>query len=128
MTPSAAILENHGLAIEFREATPDVLAAAGVEIEHHWIAEEVYSKRAVVQPGAILSKHIHPFDHASALIRGTVTLEIDGVSQEITGPRMLLVEAGKFHTIRAVTEVVWHCIHITSDTDPDSVDATILKG
>jgi quercetin dioxygenase-like cupin family protein len=108
--------------------TDDQLAAAGVDIEHHFIADEVYSKRTSIKAGASLGKHTHPFDHASALISGTVLLVVNGVKREITGPRMLLIEANKEHAIHALTDVVWHCLHITSDTDPASVDATILKG
>ena len=107
----------------------DVLQAAGVDIQHHFVADEVYLKRAQIVAGTSLGKHTHPFDHASALVLGTVLLEVEGcASREVTGPAMLLIQAWKSHRITALTDVVWHCIHITSDTDSDSVDATILKG
>lgn len=106
----------------------DVLQKAGVDISHHWVEDEVYLKRTLIKAGVVLGKHMHPFDHASALVSGTVSLCVDGETRDVTGPAMLLIQAGKDHAITAVTDVVWHCIHITSDTDPESVDATILKG
>ena len=109
-------------------ATPDVLAAAGVDITHHFVTDEVYSKRAHVKAGSQLVQHIHPYDHAAALVSGTVRLQVDGLSRTVTGPRMLLITAGRAHQITALTDVVWHCLHITADTDPMTVDATILKG
>ena len=110
------------------EATPDALEGMGVGIEHHFIAGEVYSKRAVVKAGCRLVQHIHPYDHAAALVSGTVHLLVDGRSKFVVGPAMLLIAAGRAHGITALTDVVWHCLHITADTDPMTVDATILKG
>ena len=99
-----------------------------IDITHHWVAEEVYSKRTKIAAGLKLTQHIHPYDHASALVAGTVLLEVDGEKREVTGPAMLMIEAGKEHSVTALTDVVWHCIHITDDTDPETVDQTILKG
>ena len=110
------------------EATPDALTAAGVDITHHFIVGEVYSKRAHVKAGCRLVQHIHPYDHAAALVSGTVRLVVDGRSRFVVGPAMLLITAGRAHGITALTDVVWHCLHITADTDPVTVDATILKG
>jgi quercetin dioxygenase-like cupin family protein len=97
-----------------------------IDITHHWVADEVYSKRTKIAAGMKLTQHIHPYDHASALISGTVLLEVDGEKREITGPDMLLIRAGKEHSVTALTDVVWHCIHITDDTDPETVDQSIL--
>lgn len=99
-----------------------------LDITHHWVEDEIYSKRGRFDAGVLLTQHTHPYDHASALVRGTVILEVDGVSKELTGPCMLMIEAGKVHSITTKTEAVWHCIHICSDTDPETVDATILGG
>lgn len=99
-----------------------------VDIQHHWIADEVYSKRTRIPAGVMLTQHIHPYDHASALVSGRVLLAVDGIESEICGPAMLIIEAGKVHSVTAITDVVWHCIHITDDTDPDTVDKSILDG
>ena len=101
------------------------LAELGVDLSHHFVAGEIYSKRTVVPAGVQLAKHTHSYDHASALVSGTVRLTVDGVSQEVTGPRILLIEAGKAHSIVALTPVVWHCIHIESETDPEKIDAAL---
>lgn len=97
-----------------------------IDITHHWVADEVYSKRTRIAAGLKLTQHIHPYDHASALVSGTVLLEVDGERREITGPAMMMIEAGKEHSVTALTDVVWHCIHITDDTDPETVDQSIL--
>ena len=68
------------LAIPPGAVSPD---AVGVETSHHWISDdELYSKRHVIKAGVILGQHSHPYDHASALISGTVRLQVDGAERE----------------------------------------------
>jgi quercetin dioxygenase-like cupin family protein len=98
----------------------------GVAIKHHF-AGGLYSKETVIPAGVKLTQHVHPYDHASALVSGKVLLEVDGICREVTGPAMLMIEAGKAHGVTALTDVVWHCIHITKDADPETVDQSILK-
>lgn len=99
---------------------------SSLEIEHHWVAEEVYSKRTVIPAGLKLTQHSHPYDHASALVSGSVLFEVDGDASVVTGPAMLMVLAGKQHSVTAITDSIWHCLWVCSDTNPDTVDKTIL--
>lgn len=108
-------------------AQPADLTRLGVDVTHHFVADEVYLKRSVIRAGAVLAKHTHDYDHASALVRGTVRLVVDGVAREVTGPKMLLIEAGKAHSITSVTPVIWHCIHITDETDPERIDDALVS-
>lgn len=101
----------------------------GIDVSHNWVADEVYSKRVTVPAGRKLTQHVHPHDHASALVRGTVVIEVDGVTREITGPAMLMIQAGKEHSITALTDVVWHCLWLVSfSEDPEEIDRRILLG
>lgn len=97
-----------------------------LNISHHWAADEVYSKRTLIPAGVILTQHVHPYDHASALVSGTAVVEVDGISEVHEAPKMLMIKAGRAHSVSALTDVVWHCIHVTSDTNPETVDQTIL--
>lgn len=97
-----------------------------LQIEHHFVANEVYSKRTTIPAGVLLTQHVHLYDHASALISGTAVVAVDGDEREYTGPCMLMIKAGSAHSVRAITEVVWHCIHITGETDAAQVDAGLI--
>jgi quercetin dioxygenase-like cupin family protein len=99
---------------------------ADLDIAHHFVGGELYFKRTKINAGMKLTQHIHPYDHASALVSGTVVLEVDGSHKTLTGPAWVLVQAGKAHSVTALTDAVWHCGHITNDTDPETVDHTIL--
>lgn len=120
--------------VDFSAPTPtiqpmslnDDFGGLDVTVTHHWVEGEVYSKRTEFAAGVVLGQHAHKYDHASALVRGTVRLEVDGETRTVTGPKILLIEAGKQHRITSLTPVVWHCIHIASEGDPDSIDAGLI--
>ena len=103
------------------------LEQVGVEVLHHFTAG-VYAKQARIPAGITLTQHVHVHDHMSVLAQGQVFVEVDGHRQSYIAPHCLTIKAGKVHSIHAVTEAVWLCIHATDDTDPETVDQTILKG
>jgi quercetin dioxygenase-like cupin family protein len=104
----------------------DQLAAAGVGITHHF-AGGVYAKETHIPAGTRLAKHSHPsFDHLSALMLGSVVVDVDGKRRLYDAPAMLTIKAGKEHEVTAVTDAVWACIHATEETDPEKVDAGLI--
>lgn len=96
-----------------------------LNITHHF-GGGVYAKETAVPAGCILVQHKHEHDHLSVLASGTVELLVDGVRSEITGPACVTIRAGKHHGIRALTNVVWYCIHATDCTDPEQVDEVLV--
>ena len=105
----------------------DKLAAYGVEIVHHF-GGGTYAKEARIPAGVVLTQHTHPHDHLSVLAQGVALVEVDGQSQYFTGPCCINIKAGAPHKVEAKTPVVWFCIHATDDTDPETVDTSILSG
>lgn len=94
-------------------------------ITHHF-GGGVYSKETRVAAGLILVQHKHEYDHLSILASGTVELLVDGVRSELTGPACLTIKAGKHHGVKALTDVVWYCIHATDCADADEVDEVLI--
>jgi quercetin dioxygenase-like cupin family protein len=97
-----------------------------LNITHHF-GGGVYIKETHFKAGEWGEKHTHNFDHLSTLASGRVELEIDGVSVEIEGPKILTIIADKVHRVKAITDVVWLCIHATDCTDPVGIDNTIIE-
>ncbi len=94
-------------------------------ISHHF-GGGVYSKEARVPSGWVLVQHKHEFDHLSILASGTVELLVDGERSELTGPACLTIKANKHHGVKALTDVVWFCIHATECTDPEEADEALV--
>lgn len=95
-------------------------------ITHHF-GGGVYAKEAVIAAGSVLVQHKHTFDHLSILAAGTVEVLVDGMRSELTGPACLTIKANKHHGVKALTDVVWFCIHATDCEDVDHVDEVLIQ-
>lgn len=98
---------------------------ASLAITHHF-GGGVYAKETLVKAGQILVQHKHAHDHLSILASGKVEMLVDGVRSEITGPVCVTIRAGRYHGIKALTDVAWYCIHATDCIDPEHVDEVIV--
>lgn len=96
-----------------------------LNIAHHF-GGGVYAKETHVAAGQVLVQHKHEHAHLSILASGTVEVEVDGVRSILAGPSCITIEAGKHHGIRALTDVVWFCIHATDCTDAAHVDEVLI--
>lgn len=102
-------------------------------VRHHFIgqtqARGVYAKEVHIPAGYEIVSHSHAYDHLSILASGTVMLTVgNAAAMFLIGPRAINVVAGLPHTIVALTDAVWFCVHPHDETDPATVDDVILKG
>ena len=51
-----------------------------------------------------------------------------GENHIIEAPACIEIKAGMYHGVKALTDVVWYCIHSTDETNPDKVDQVLIKG
>lgn len=100
--------------------------AQGEPVISHHFGGGVYAKAAHAPAGMVLVQHKHVHDHLSILASGTVEVVVDNERREITAPACLTIEAGKHHGIKALTDVVWYCIHATDCTDAEQVDNVLI--
>ena len=105
----------------------DTLAIHGVDVSHHF-GGGAYAKETRIPAGVVLHQHKHPHAHLSVLASGRAYVESAGRGREYVGPLCMTIPAGVPHSVTAVTDVVWYCIHATEDTDPATVDTSILTG
>lgn len=101
------------------------MTAITLNIAHHF-GGGVYAKETRVSVGQVLVQHKHEHAHLSILACGTVEVLVDGKRSILTGPACLTIEAEKHHGIRALTDVVWYCIHATDCTDATEVDQVLI--
>lgn len=96
-------------------------------IAHHFQGG-VYAKEIHIPMGYEIVSHEHPYAHLSILASGTALIRCgDGLPLEATGPSVITITAGLKHSVYAITDAVWFCIHPTDETDPAKVDAVILS-
>ena len=101
-------------------------------ISHHFGAG-TYIREGLVNAGEKIEKHVHTYDHLSILGSGIASIEIDDENPEIiSGPKVILIEKNKKHSITAITDIVWFCIHsengINMVNDIDNVHIIEQKG
>ncbi len=94
-------------------------------VSHHF-GGGVYVKEVHVPRGYVLAQHRHAFEHLSYLALGSVELTVEGAVTVIVAPACLTIPAEKHHTIKALTDSTWLCIHATAEVDPDAVDGALV--
>jgi quercetin dioxygenase-like cupin family protein len=95
-------------------------------LAHHF-AGGLYAKETAFPAGSILVQHKHHYDHFAMLASGSVELEVDGQRSEFRAPQLITIRAHQHHGVKALTDVVWFCIHATTETDPTHVDEVLIE-
>lgn len=96
-------------------------------IFHHF-SDGLYAKETHIAAGEMLMQHKHEYSHLSVLAKGKVVVVKDGDIQIVEAPACLEIVAGENHGVKAITDVVWFCIHATDEKDPSKVDEVLIKG
>jgi quercetin dioxygenase-like cupin family protein len=86
-----------------------------------------YMRRMRASAGHVIGSHKHKFEHYSILAAGQVSAEVNGVVTRYESGDVITIPAGIEHRITALTDIVWFCVHGTSETD-DIDEVLIEKG
>jgi len=71
-------------------------------------------KMTPLQAGMEVIQHKHEYDHLSVLISGKVRVSTDEATYWLDAtiiPHSLVIKAGRYHTVYAITDAVWLCVH-----------------
>lgn len=104
----------------------DVIDAA-LGVVHYFPTEgnPVYMRRMKAPAGYLIGSHKHKYEHYSVLCSGRVRAEVGDEVEEFEGPDVITVPAGIEHRITALTDIVWFCVHGTTETD--DIDTVLIK-
>lgn len=87
----------------------------------------VYLRKMCAPAGRVIGSHKHVYEHYSILCSGIATVHMDGdTSKRYDGPSVMIVPAGVEHRIEANTEIVWFCVHGTTETE--NIDEVLIEG
>jgi quercetin dioxygenase-like cupin family protein len=110
---------------EFKEKYEGVFET-DLGIVHHF-SSGTYAKQMRLPKGFTALSHSHTFDHLSILAKGSVVVKTDTTSIEYIAPACLTIEKNMNHSIYALEDVVWFCIHATDETDVSKIDEVLIQ-
>ncbi len=70
-----------------------------------------------IPAGATMGKEKHNYSHLSYLMQGHAMLYKGDTQIEIQAPAILTIDAGVWHAVKAITDVIWVCSHAANETD-----------
>ncbi|MCH8622633.1 hypothetical protein [Undibacterium sp. TS12] len=94
-------------------------------IKHHF-STGLYAKEMHLPAQHYALTHKHAYDHVSMLYRGTAKVKVGGIETEYSAPAFVMIRAGEEHTILAVDDVTWFCVHETEETDVEKIDKVAI--
>lgn len=97
------------------------------DVQHHF-SEGVYARQMVIAKDVVVPTHKHKFSHMSILASGRVLVTVDGVSVEYAAPTAIEIKKNEVHTIQALEDSVWFCVHATDVVDPEEIDHELIVG
>jgi mannose-6-phosphate isomerase-like protein (cupin superfamily) len=94
-------------------------------IKHHFSAG-VYVREMTLEADHNVETHEHVYDHFGILGSGSVIVDLDGEMTVHHGPCVIEILAGKKHSIRAISDITWFCVHATDVADPEKIDEVLI--
>ncbi len=105
------------------------LPEVDTNIKHHF-SDNTYAKEMTLPKGCVAMSHKHSYSHLSCLAQGECILTIidNGVEVKTNhkAPDMIEIRADIEHQIEAVEDIVWYCIHGTTEKDVDKIDEVAI--
>ena len=93
--------------------------------QHHF-SDGLYAKEMIIPKGYAAGMHKHEYSHLSILSKGRVIVRTDEYNKEYVAPVCIDIKAGINHTIEALEDSVWFCIHATEETDIAKIDEVLI--
>jgi len=93
----------------------------------HHFSDGLYAKQMHIPKGFIAGQHMHKYSHLSILAKGVAVVRTDDGEKSYSAPACIDIKSGLHHSIEALEDCVWFCIHATNETDESKVDEVLIK-
>ena len=113
----------HTVSEQFKELQGTFEVDLGTQ--HHF-SSGVYAKQMMLPKGYFALSHAHNYDHLSILSAGEVIVKTDEKAIKYTAPACITIHKGVHHSITALQDAVWFCIHATEETDSSKIDEVLI--
>lgn len=92
----------------------------------HHFSDGLYAKQMIIPKGFIAGSHSHTYSHLSILAKGSVVVSTDTTKVLYTAPSCIEITKNTLHSIEALEDSTWFCIHATDETDLDLIDDVLI--
>lgn len=92
----------------------------------HLFAHGVYMRMGTIPKHALLVGHMHKTDHLNVLLKGRVSIFMDGTEQVFVGPCVFKASAGVRKLIYAHEDSTLANIHGTHETDLEKIEDELI--
>lgn len=88
----------------------------------HSFADGVYVREIFIPKGTVLTGKIHKYSHPNFLMHGEVIVVTEsGGREQLKAPLAMISPAGTKRAVYALEDTVWITVHVTDETDPDTI-------
>ena len=95
-------------------------------VVHHF-SDGLYAKQMMIPKGFVAGMHAHKYSHLSVLAKGRVMVRTDFEEKEYSAPACNEIKSSILHSIEALEDCHWFCIHATDETDVSKVDEVLIQ-
>jgi len=92
----------------------------------HHFSDGLYAKQMVIPKGFVAGSHEHVYSHLSILAKGKVIVRTDSFTTTYTAPSCIEIVKNTLHSIEALEDSTWFCIHATEETNLDLIDNVLI--
>jgi quercetin dioxygenase-like cupin family protein len=93
----------------------------------HHFSDGLYAKQMNIPKGFIAGQHMHKYSHLSILAKGVVIVRTDDSQKSYSAPACIEIKSGLHHSVEALEDCVWFCIHATDEKDESKVDEVLIQ-
>jgi quercetin dioxygenase-like cupin family protein len=93
----------------------------------HHFSDGLYAKQMMIPQGFVAGMHSHVYSHLSILAKGRVMVRTDFEEKEYSAPACIEIKSSILHSIEALEDCHWFCIHATDETDVSKVDEVLIQ-
>ena len=94
----------------------------------HHFSDGLYAKQIELPATCFAVQHKHTYDHLSILAKGKVRVLFDGdITADYVAPACINILKDVNHSIYALEDSVWFCVHATNETDVEKIDSVLIK-
>ena len=92
----------------------------------HYFSDGLYAKETFIPKDSFLMQHKHKYAHLSILAKGRVLVKVDDDVKEYKAPSCINIQANKHHSVKALEDCVWYCVHSTDEKNSNNIDSVLI--